>query len=150
MQIFIQSHWTSSGIVKKFNETGWKFAVRSWKRNPVLRGKDLPSRVGRSGYLIFFLNTFFFHSVDKNDSRKMTLKSPKNLRLLRKKKEKRKLEKCFQLFSKIFSQFSLTLAKNYWFYTVLANYKKRKRKNSQNGKSGSIRPVKQGFLFFMA
>ena len=122
--------------------------VRSWKRNPVLRGMDLPRQVGSVRIFNFFLNTFF-HSVGKNDSPKITLKSPKNLRLFFKKK-KRKLEKCFQLFSKIFSQFSLTLAKKYWFYTVLTNYKKKKRKNSQNGKSGSIGPVKQGFLFFMA
>ena len=51
MQIFIQSHWTSSGIAKKFNEIGWKFACKVMKkRNPVFwgGGMDLSSPGGYS------------------------------------------------------------------------------------------------------
>ena len=39
MQIFIQSHRTSSGIVKKFNETGWKFACKVIEKETLFYGE---------------------------------------------------------------------------------------------------------------
>ena len=108
MPILIQSHWTSSGIAKKFNEIRLDENLHvtcKVKRNPVLRGTDLSrSRVGRSGYLFIYFSNIFSHSVRKSDSPNITLKSQKNLRLLRKKKKIKKKKKIEigKMFSVIF------------------------------------------------
>ena len=61
------------------------------------------------------------------------------------------LEKAFQLFPNIFSQIFLDFSKKWLVlhvsFSKLSKKKKKKKKIYQNGKSGSVAPLKQGFLF---
>ena len=126
------------------------FWLRSWgheKRNIVL-WVDRPSEYHQSvSQVIFFfvclfvcLFFFLFFLVVKQTHVNRQLKSPKIWHFWRK-----ILKKIFSAILKKFQPNLLWLwQKNGWFYMVLANLKKKKI--SQNGKSGSVRPVKQGFL----
>ena len=141
--------------IAKFLKNGPSFQEKSLKMGTLLgRGLRLeqhtpvqlkseypPSfQVGSVGQDIYFLFLIFFsHSVGKNDSPKISQKIWGCSE-----KKKKKLEKCFQLFSKIFSQFSLTLAKNNWFYSFS---KLKKKEKLPKWKIWIGRAHKTGFFF---
>ena len=113
---------------------------RKKKRNHVYTG-GWTFQVGSVGQDILF-KIFFFFLVAKMTPLKKTTKFPQSLSFFGEKNWK----KIFSYFQKKFRQIS----NNGWFNIVLANYKKKNKKKKkiyQNGKSGLVPPVKQGFLF---
>ena len=124
------------------------------KKKPCFTGRRTfqVGSVGRD--IFFFFLIFFFLSGGKNDSPKNNKSSKKSDIFWRK-----ILENNFQLFPKIFSHcffvffFSFdfeTLTSTQIFFNfdpLLKKGKKKKKKTYQKWKSGSVAPVKQGFLF---
>ena len=113
-------------------------------------------QVGSVGCFLFFCFVFVF--VLFFLVAKMTLK--KTWKFPKKKKKKKKIKniklflaeklkvlgKYFDLFSKKFSQSFKSWSKNGWFYTIL---EKLEKKICQNGKFGSVVPIKQVFVLFL-
>ena len=58
-------------------------------------------------------------------------------------------ENIFSCFQKILAKFSLTLTKNDWFYIVLGNYQKKKKRKIPKWKILVGHARKTGFSFFM-
>ena len=113
------------------------------KKKTLFFGRRGDSQVGLVGQGLFL---FLFCLPDKKlpwKHKNFGGKKKKNQTFKKKKKKKeRKNGKYVDLFSKIFSQNMKILVK-----IQLKILVKLEKKFSQNGKNGSVAPVKQGFVF---
>ena len=120
--------------------------IRPRKKETLFYGwTDLPSRAGWLGHFFFeyFLFAFWWQkllSVKKKNNNNNTHKNLQKIWHI--------LEKNFgKVFSVIFKNFQQNFLWLGQKRLILHDFSKKKKKGPQNGKSGVVRPVKQGFLF---